>query len=174
MRNMKKTLITIFAIILIAGTATGAWAYYYYNVEKVNNYYLITYTPPYERESIFGEIEYTKPEFEYKALLNYSSDESAIKAQTKEAKHRYTWLLQELERELKHPTEKELILQKAKVDAITSALQEERILIRITHIRNFDSEEAFKMICDHWADKTLSNYAKSKKIDVAVYEISKI
>ena len=37
-----------------------------------------------------------------------------------------------------------------------------------------EKEEALKMLQEHWADKSLEDYAKSNKIEVAVYCIPKM
>lgn len=169
-KNVLFLIIAFVSLLLIAGGS----AYYYYFVDTVDNYFLIKFTPPQPRESIFGGREYSDPKFEFEILKEYPNDETAIQDQTKEAQHSYTWLLEEYEKELKLPKEDNPIIQNARINAITSMLEEERILVRTTHIRRFDAEEALDMIREHWADKSLEDYAKSNKVDVAVYPISKL
>lgn len=59
----------------------------------------------------------------------------------------------------------------AKIKAAQEHMQQQRILVRTTHIRKFSSEEAFEMIREHWADKSLEKYAKDNKVDYAIYNI---
>ena len=169
----KKVIIFIVSTVSLI-LILGGWAYYYYYIDTVDNYFLIKFTPPQPRESIFGGREYSDPKFEFEMLKDYPDDDTAIQDQTKEAQNTYTWLLDEYEKELKLPKDDNPIIQNARINAITSMLEEERILVRTTHIRKFDAEEALDMIREHWADKSLDDYAKSNRVDVAVYPISKI
>lgn len=168
----KSVLIAIISAIVLIIAAGGL--YYYFNIDTVSHYFLVKYTPPQPRESIFGGREYSDPKFEFAQLKDYANDDIAVEAETMEAKHSYSWLLQEYEKELRQPKEDNPIIQDARMNAITSMLEEERILIRTTHIRRFSAEEALKMVQEHWADKSLEDYAKSNKIEVAVYSIPKM
>lgn len=152
----------------------GCCAYYYYYVDTVNSYFLIRYTPPQERESLFGSREYSDPKLEVQNLNDYPDDEVAVKDQTQIFKNTYNRLLDEYKKISDHPQNDNPIIQSAHVNAITSMLDEQRILVRTTHIRKFDTNEALDMIRKHWANKSLDNYAKSNKVEVAVYPISKL
>lgn len=169
---MKKN--SLFVISIMALFIAAGVLYYYFYINTVSNYFLVKYTPPQPRESIFGEFEYTDSKLEYLQLENYSSDNMALETEATEAKHSYSWLLKEYEKELRQPNKDNPIIQNARMNAIRSMLEEERFLIRTTHIRKFSAEEALKMIQEHWADKSLEDYAKSNKIEVAVYCIPKI
>lgn len=166
---MKKSVLIAILLIITAGGL-----YYYFYIDTVSNYFLVKYTPPQPRESIFGGREYSDPKFEFAQLKDYASDDNALEAETSEAKHTYSWLLKEYEKELRQPKEDNPIIQDARINAITSMLEEERFLIRTTHIRKFSAEEALKMVQEHWADKSLEDYAKSNKIEVAIYSIPKM
>lgn len=170
----KKILISIIAgVSLIVILGGCGYYYYYYYVETVDNYVLIKYTPPQPRESIFGGLEYTDPKFEFKILEDYPDDETAIREQSEEAKQSYIWLLEEYKQEIEHPEDDDPSMHSARINAIISLLDEERILVRTTHIRKFSADEALDMIGKHWADKSLEDYAKSNKIELAIYPISK-
>lgn len=168
----KSVLIAIISAVVIIIAAGGL--YYYFYIDTVSNYFLVKYTPPQPRESIFGGREYSDPKIEFEQLKDYANDDIAVEAETKEAKHSYSWLLQEYEKELRQPKDDNPIIQDARMNAITSMLEGERFLIRTTHIRKFSAEEALKMLQEHWADKSLEDYAKSNKIEVAVYCIPKM
>ncbi len=168
----KRVLIAIVsAIVLII--ATGC-LYYYFYIDTVSNYFLVKYIPPQPRESMFGGYEESDPKFDFSQLKDYENDSIAVEAQTKEAKHSYSYFENEYEKELRQPKEENPIIQDARMKAIISKLMEERYLIRITHIRKFSAEEALKMIQKHWADESLKDYAKSNKIEVEVYLIPNI
>lgn len=168
----KSVLIAIISAVVIIIAAGGL--YYYFYIDTESNYFLVKYTPPQPRESIFGGREYSDPKIELEQLKDYANDDIAVEAETKEAKHSYSWLLQEYEKELRQPKDDNPIIQDARMNAITSMLEEERFLIRTTHIRKFSAEEALKMLQEHWADKSLEDYAKSNKIEVAIYSIPKL
>lgn len=170
---MKKSVLIaiISAIVLII--AAGS-LYYYFYIDTVSNYFLVKYTPPQPRESVFGGREYSDPKIEFAQLKDYANDDMAVEAETTDAKHSYSWLLQEYEKELRQPKEDHPIIQDARMNAITSMLEEERFLIRTTHIRKFSAEEALNMLQEHWADKSLEDYAKSNKIEIKIYSIPKM
>lgn len=170
---MKKSyLIAIVSAIILIITLGSL--YYYFYIDTVSNYFLVKYTPPQQRESIFGGREYCDPKIEFAKLKDYANDDMAVEAETIEANHSYSWLLEEYEKELRQPKDENPIIQDARMNAITSMLEEQRFLIRTTHIRKFSAEEALKMIQEHWADQSLEDYAKSNKIEVAIYNISKL
>lgn len=168
----KSVLIALVSAIFLIIAAGGL--YYYFYIDTVTNYYLVKYTPPQPRKSIFGGYEYSNPQIEFLQLEDYSSDKLAVEAETSEAKESYSWLLEEYEKESLQPEDDNSIIQDARMSAITSMLEEERFLIRTTHIRKFSAEEALKMIQKHWADKSLEDYAESNKIEIAVYSIPKM
>ncbi|MDE6384280.1 MAG: hypothetical protein K2K79_08050 [Paramuribaculum sp.] len=118
-------------------------------------------------------MEYTKPEYQCELLPNYPNEEAAIKEQEKKAKEFYIFVSKKYEQELKYPTDDNPRLHKIQVNAIKSLLEQERILVRSTHNRNFNPEEALEMIRKHWGDKSLKEYAKSNNVEVTIYHISK-
>lgn len=167
----RKAIIWAVVSLVLLTVIASCWAYYYY-VETVNDYVLIKVTPPDREESIFRGYTYSKPKFEFEALPNYKSDDEAVAEQTHKAKENQKWLLSHYEEELTEANkEPNPIIKDARIKAYQFLMSESRILIRSTHIRKFSANEAFQMVIDHWADKSLEDYAKSKKIDVAVYNI---
>lgn len=60
------------------------------------------------------------------------------------------------------------------MNTITSMLEEEWFLIHTTHIIKHSTEEALKMVQEHWADKSLEDYAKSNIVEVAMHSIPKM
>ena len=168
---MKKLkYIIIISAIVIVGVC--GFLYYYFCIDTVNTYVLLKYTPPKREESIFGGYTYTKPDFEFEKLPDYKTDDEAVDDQKEKALNSHEFYLKKYQEELEHPTEDNDVIRKARLNACESLLTEQRILIRTTHTRRFNAEEALQMVIDHWTDKSLEEYAKSKKIEVAIYQLN--
>lgn len=166
--NLKYLIISLVIIII----AAGGFIYYYFCIDTVNDYVLLKYTPPKQEESIFGGYTYSTPEFKFENLPDYKSDRDAIEVQKNDAINSHEYFLKKYQEELDNPSENNDVIRRARLNACESLLTEQRILIRTTHTRRFDAEEALQMVIDHWADQSLEEYAKSKKIEVAIYQLN--
>lgn len=126
------------------------------------------------RKSIFGGYTYSKPKFEFETLPAYKNDSIAIAVQEADFQKDQEFILHYWEELLHEPTptnKTDKFILDAKIKAAQEHMQQQRILVRTTHIRKFSSEEAFEMIREHWADKSLEKYAKDNKVDYAIYNI---
>lgn len=170
----RKTIISLVIGCIVALAIAGGWYYYYNYVATVNDYVLIKITPPQQEESIFGGYTYSKPKFEFEVLPSYDNDSIAVAAQKVDFKDHQEFILHYWEELMREPTpddRSEQIIHDAKLKAAQEHMQQQRILVRTTHIRKFSPEEALEMIRDHWADKSLEKYAKDNKVDYAIYNI---
>jgi hypothetical protein len=60
----------------------------------------------------------------------------------------------------------------AKRNAYLDILNEERILLSITHVRSMDEEEAFNIIKEHGIfSKDIVEYAQGKKLKTNIYPL---
>lgn len=171
---MKKYTIIILSIIGIAIVAGIGLYYYYYHVEKVNDYILITYTPPQKEASMYGGYRYSEPKVEYKLLEEYASDENAIKEQEEHAKSTKEFCLEKIEELSESPTSDRVdkFALTCQIEAYQAIMSREYILIRISHNRNFNPENELNIIGEHWKANTFIDYMNDKNIDYAIYIIN--
>lgn len=169
----RKNILTITICCIVALAIGGVWYYYNY-VATVNDYVLIKITPPQQEESLFGGYMYSKTKFEFEVLPSYDNDSSAVAAQKYDFQKHQEFMMHYWKELMREPTPEdrtEQFILDAKIKAAQELMQQQRILVRTTHIRKFSTEEAFEMIREHWADKSLEKYAKENKIDYAIHNI---
>lgn len=146
----------------------------YNNVETVDYYYLLSYTPPRERyDKFFGRNSYTDPKVKIEPIKeSYESEEDAFKGQMDELTHRSEYLNEYYDKTLAELKEKPNdVKTSAMMEAIIDKLHEEHFLVRLTHVRSFDPEEALKMIKEHWRDGELEEYAQKNKLDYSIQRL---
>lgn len=175
----KKQIQWVVLAVCVIGCVIGIWAYYYNCVQTVTDYTLIKYTPGEEEPSIFGGMTTSAPEVEIESLKKYSSDEAAIKDQNKAFVEHIKFSREELPKlivkENKTTDNIERLTYAANVKACERLSREERSLLRLTHTRNFKSEDFFNELPSLCAKPwKLDEYIKSHKLDVAVYTLSSI
>lgn len=148
--------------------------YQYNNVETVDYYYLLSYTPPRERyDKFFGRNSYTDPKVKIEPIKeSYESEEDAFKGQMDELTHRSEYLNEYYDKTLAELKEKPNDIKvTTMMEAIINMLHEEHFLVRLTHVRSFDPEEALKMIKEHWRDGELEEYAEKNKLDYSIQRL---
>lgn len=169
---MKKPIVWIIVALIIA-VAGGVFAYWYNCVDTVTDYILVKFTPPQEEKSLFGGISYSDPKVECQFLGEYPTDTVAVRDQSKELERTRKFLYQELAKLESEESDDATadIIKQARYKAILSHLSTQRIVVRTTHVRSLNPEEALKIFQEHWGDSKLEEYARDKKIDVAVYPL---
>lgn len=162
----------IICVFIVAAIGSG-WYYYHNHIKTVNDYILIKIIPPQKKESLFGGYEYSKPKFEFEKLPNYANDDMAVAAQKIDLNDEKEYYMEELRHEQNLADSSGRLSYEATVrmQICKEVMEQRRILVRVTHIRDFSSEEALKIIQEHWADKTLEKFIKDKDLDFAIYNI---
>lgn len=171
---MKKSVIVIiFAIIALS--CAGAYAYYYYFVQTVTNYFVLTYTPPQERNYGLAGIDYTDPKIEIEQTTDYEDDKTAREIESQKAKESFDYYFSELEKLAENSTAQNDIQRQCEVNALTDLLQQQYFLIRITHIRKYSVEESLDVIRKHWGNhKELKDFAEKNKLSFEIYTLNHI
>ena len=160
---MKK----YFIIVILCLGAIGF--YYYQYVDEVTDRYLVKYSLPHQNEGVYGSYM-TKPKIEVINLPQYKSDSDAVKKETIEAESFKEGLLEKFENEdFKDDNE---IINTARRNAYMSLLDENRMIISITHVRSIDAKEALEIIKEHGLfSDDVKEYAEKHKLKAIFYPL---
>jgi hypothetical protein len=107
-------------------------------------------------------------------VTNYFNDSTAVSVETKKAKDAEKGYLNGLQKEIDHPdkSEKYPFMHEAKINAYKDLLSNEYIVISITHIRKFKSNDIIKEIkSGYFNEKKAEELSKKYKIAVKSYPI---
>lgn len=166
---MKKLYIGISVLVLCACIGVGIWYYYHNYVETVTEYILVKYTPPIEHDG------YTSKEHSEMAFVSYSDDSTAVKRERVLMADYHNGVLDEY---LKMPDtppsddQTAVMTWQAKRNAFEELLAEERILIRLTHVRSLEPKELLQLIKKHgMLSEPVDMFIQDNKIDAAFYPI---
>ena len=165
---MKKGIIigSISAIIIIA---LCGWFYYYQYVEEVTDRYFVKYILPHEEKGMFGS-KMSQPELELSVLSEYASDSAAVERESKKAALYKERLLEKFKNE-KFDEANELT-NEAKKNAYIDLLNEQRMIISITHVRSTDAKEALEIIKKHGLfSDDVEEFAKKNKLKAHIYPL---
>lgn len=163
---MKKSLLIA---LLLSFSIAGGYYYYFNYVEEITERYLVKYTIPHEEDGLYGTTM-SDPKIDISRLKDYESDSLAIVHQKKEAESNKKWLLKQFSNE-KFDDDDEL-MNLAKRNAYVNLLNEERMLISITHVRNMDAKEALDILKKHGLfSKDIKEYAEKKKLKANIYPL---
>lgn len=173
---MKKSSIIILtvSVFVVLVAAVGGWYYYYKYVETVDDYILVLYSPPQEKEGLFGDVEYSKPQVEVKSLQSFDNDSIAIVKVTQDYENKQDFLCEKLkEWESGNPKDEvDKMSKQARYDAIQSLIAQKQFLIRLTHTRSFDENKAMEIISKFWGKEDFDNVIIENKLDVAIFDIN--
>lgn len=170
---MKKNLVISIVITLIAIVAGGGYCYYYKCVETETHYYKLKYRAPQER-NYFGITRYSEPKVELECLRVYENDSVAVADMQRDKDDRLKSFEKQLIEVSKEPVPKDQVEQikhEAKINALIGLIDEQWVILSITHTRNFDQSKIDEIL-GIWNDsQKVEEFNNKYKISVKIYSI---
>ena len=163
---MKKSVLFIIAILCVVA---AGWFYYYQFVEEVTDRYLVKYSLPHRNEGVYGSYM-TNPKMEFVNLPQYESDSDAVKKETIEAESYKERILEKFKND--DFSDGDEFRNTARRNAYMNILDENRMVISLTHIRNMDAKKALEIIKEHGLfSDDVEEYAKENKLKANFYPL---
>ena len=153
------------------------------NGRPSTDYYLIQFTPPFETQSIYGSeysnVEYTDAECSISKLQTFENDSVALATVTENFHAYQDSLLRKYETDnaALNPqnftsTEAYNIMCEALGTAYKKKMTETRILMRITHAPDYDTDQFFEIVTENGVySEEMRQYIETNKINVEFYRI---
>lgn len=154
--------------LLFAIVAAFSYAYYYFYVEEVSDYYLLNIVIPQENP--------TKPQIQLDRMQNCGSDSLEIVRVTSLVKSKKIFYLNELKKENAKQFANdsyEALSHKIMLKVLNEAIQSLNFLISIKHTRSYKDEELINnLIKSNGNMDKIETYLSKEKIKFSIQQIS--